>query len=158
MKLENKDADEIKADLKSTYGVDTLGDVPRSAIMTRVHDMPVELQVEWLTANYNVKEIAYFADRELDFVEYQAGMRDSPEGIKYDDPEEGSNIMSSEELAELATRLGQVEDKVRRIKNNRDRYSNKFEQTEAELERKQEELAEYKNAGRLHHLKRLVLG
>lgn len=158
MQLENKDADEIKKDLKTTYGADTLGDVPRSAVMTDFREMPVELQVDWLNANYNVKEIAYIADKQLDFLEYQAGLIGRPEGIKFDNPDEGSNIMSSEELGELAVRLGQAEDKVRRIKNNRDRYSNKFEQTEAELERKQEELAEYKNAGRLHHLKRLVLG
>lgn len=153
-----QNADEIKSTLKSRYDAESIGDVPRSEIFTRVHERPTEIAVEWLKENYNVKEIAYIADEQLDFLEHQAGIIDRPEGIKWDDPEEGSNIMSSDELAELAVRLGQAEDKVRRIKSNRDTYSHRAESRQNKVERLEKELADYKNAGRLHHLKRLVLG
>lgn len=155
---QQRDATEIKNKLKSRYGVESFADVPRSAILERSTEIPVDVTVDWLDSNYNVKEIAYIADMQLDFLEYQAGMIDEPEGIKWDDPDDGSNIMSSEELAELAVRVGQVEDKVRRIKSSKDTYSNRAESNQNKVDELEEELAEIEGAGRLYHLKRLVFG
>lgn len=150
-KLDEMDADEQVELLKQHYDTENLGDVPRAEVLA-AGAYPLEVKKRWYADRYNVLEVAYIADAQLDFLEWQAGMMDErPDGIKYDDPEEGSNILSTMEMAELAIRLDEIEDKVRRINQSRDRYKRKYERAEANVDR-------LKNKGRLYHLKRLILG
>lgn len=143
--------------LKKNYDVENLEDVPHAEVFAE-GAYSAELRQRWLDSSFNIKQLVGIAFEELEFLEYQAGVIDDTEGIDMDDPTEVNNVLSSEEVTDLIVRFADLEHKFRHVKNARDRYSHKKEHLEKKVGRLEDELEDYRQAGRLHHLKRLVLG